>query len=180
MKESPPSTHKKVVIRKLDKGLVKGYVNPAASLGPTGIEVLEPEGRLVNIPLEEIKGIYYVRDFEGNRQRPERKVFHSRPRLGGLWIRMTFKDNEVLEGLLANNLLELEQHGFLITPPDLYSNNLKIFVPRTALAGLEVLGVISDGTLRRTSRQASRSRRKPADAAAQIDLFHPQANTEAK
>lgn len=171
MKANPSSTHKKVVIHRLDKGLVKGYVDPLAYLGTKGVELLDTAGRLVRIPLEDIKGIYFVRDFEGNPQQPERKVFHSRPRLSGLWIRMTFKDNEVQEGLISKNLLDLDSLGFLVTPPDLYSNNLRIFIPRSALTKLEVLGVISNGVARRNDPQVVRARRKPADASQQIRLF---------
>ncbi len=176
MSRAPSSTHKKVVIRKLDKELIKGYVNPNGYLGPAGVQVIDRGGRLINVPLGEIKGIYFVRDFEGNRQRPERKVFQSRPRLSGLWIRMTFKDHEILEGLISRNLLDLESSGFLVTPPDLYSNNLKLFVPRSALAGLDVLGVIANGAARRTDQRASQARRKPRDTSAQIGLFSPAAN----
>ena len=157
MKTSPSSTRKRVVIRKLDKGLVKGFVNPGAYLGQE-IEVLDREGRLVRIPLSEIKGVFFVRDFEGNPDRAERKVFRSRPRLAGLWVRMTFRDNEILEALLPNNLLELDPLGYLVTPPDVYSNNLKIFIPRTALTEMEVLGVISDGVVKRMSQRAAQAR----------------------
>lgn len=167
MKHRASSTHKKVVIRKLDAGTIKGYVDPNRYLGQTSIEVLDQEGRLLSVPLAEIKGIFFVREFEGNPQRPERKVFHRRPRLTGLWIRMTFKDKEVLEGIISNNLLTLDPLGFHVTPPDMYSNNLKVFIPRTSLEGLEVLGVISDGASRRPSPPA----REAPEASAQIGLF---------
>jgi hypothetical protein len=142
-------------------------------LEPEGVEVLDREGRLLSIPLDEVKGVFFVREFEGNPQRPERKVFHSRPRLAGVWVRMTFKDNEVLEGLIPNNLLEISPLGFFVTPPDLYSNNLKMFIPRSALTAIEALGVISDGATRRTSQRAGAARTKTAEAERQIGLFSP-------
>jgi hypothetical protein len=174
------STHKRVVIRKLDKGLVKGFVDPTTYLSSNGIEVLDRDGHLVSIPLEEVKGLFFVREFDGNPQHAERKVFHSRPRLGGLWVRMTFKDNEVLEGLVPNNLLEIGPSGFFVTPPDLYSNNLKMFIPRSALTGMQVLGVIADGRARRLSQEAGATRAKVADASRQIGLFSPPGSTEKK
>jgi len=178
VKAKHSSTRKKVVIRKLDKELLKGYVDSDAFLTPGGVEVLDLEGRLLKLPLEQIKGIYFVRDFDGHPDRPERKVFLSRPRQTGLWIRMTFKDAEVLDGLMSENLLALEPNGFLLTPPDVYSNNLKIYVPRSALAALEVLDVISNGA-RRPYRQVRRTRVAPADASAQIGLFPPADGSEA-
>ena len=157
MKNVSTSTRKRVVVRKLDKGLVKGFLDPKGYL-TSDLEVLDREGRLVHIPMVEVKGVFFVRDFEGNPDRAERKVFRSRPRLAGLWVRMTFKDTEVLEALLANNLLDLDPLGYLVTPPDVYSNNLRIFIPRTALTEMEVLGVISDGVVRRMSQRAAQAR----------------------
>jgi hypothetical protein len=148
------STYKKVVLRRLDNGLIKGFVDLASYLRPSGIEMLDREGRTVLVSLDDIKGIFFVREFEGNPQRSERKLFQSRPRLAGLWVQMTFKDNEVMEGLLPNNLAELNPLGFLVTPADLHSNNLKIFVPRTALSKIDVLGVIPDQRVRKISQRS--------------------------
>ena len=157
MKNATSSTRKRVVIRKLDKELIKGFLDPKGCFA-SELEVLDREGRLIHVPMSGVKGVFFVRDFEGNPDRAERKVFRSRPRLAGLWVRMTFKDTEVLEALLANNLLEVDALGFLVTPPDVYSNNLRIFIPRTALAEMEVLGVISDGVVRRMSQRAAQAR----------------------
>ena len=157
MRAPPPSTRKRVVVRKLDKGLVKGFLDPNGYLGAE-IEVLDREGRLIRLPMSAIKGVFFVRDFEGNPNRAERKIFRSRPRLAGLWVRMTFKDSEVLEALLPNDLLNVDPLGYLVTPPDVYSNNLRIFIPRTALTEMEVIGVISDGVVKRMSQRAAAAR----------------------
>lgn len=170
MKGSYESTHKKVVVRKLDQEIIKGFVNLRDYLKPAEVEVMDLEGHRITIPLEEIKGIYFVREFEADAEREERKVFLSRPKLSGLWIRMTFKDSDVLDGLLSGNLLEHQPQGYLVTPPDVYSNNLKIFVPRSALAALDVLGVISNGA-RRSASPHRPLRRRTASAEAQMGLF---------
>lgn len=170
MKGASSSTHKKVVVHRLDRETVKGFVNPNSYLGPKGIELMDLDGHRVLIPLDEIKGIYFVREFEGNPDRAERKTFLSRPKLAGLWIRMTFKDSEVMDGMISENLMTLEPQGYLVTPPDVYSNSLKIFVPRTALKAVEVMGVISNGA-RRGAAPARRRRAKPAAGAGQMRLF---------
>jgi hypothetical protein len=146
-----------VVVRKLDKGLIKGFIDPNGYLA-SDVEVLDREGRLVHVPMSEIKAVFFVRSFEGNPDRAERKVFRSRPRLAGLWVRITFKDSEVLEALLPNNLLEIDPLGYLVTSPDVYSNNIRYFVPRTALKEMEIIGVISDGVVRRMSQRAAQVR----------------------
>ena len=171
MKDNHKSTYKKVVVRRLDQGLIKGFVDSTSYLGPNGIEMLDREGRAVVIPLPEIKGVFFVREFDGNPQRSERKLFQSRPRMAGLWVQMTFKDNEVLEGLLPSDLVEHSPEGFLVTPADLYSNNLKIFIPRTALSKVNVLGVIPDGRLRRLSQRGSGLPGDSAISERQIGLF---------
>jgi len=171
VRDNHKSTYKKVVVRRLDHGLIKGFVDAASYLGPNGIEMLDREGRAVVIPLPEIKGVFFVRDFDGNPQRSERKLFQSRPRLAGLWVKMIFKDKEVLEGLLPNDLVELSPEGFLVTPADLYSNNLKIFIPRTALSKADVLGVISDGRLRKLPQKGGGLPGETATTERQIGLF---------
>ena len=154
--------------------MVKGYVNTDGFLGPEGVEMLDREGHLLNVPLGAVKGVYFVRDFEGNPDgQSDRRTNRNRPKLDGLWVRMTFTDNEVLEGLIANNLLDVEPPGFMVTPADLYSNNLRIFVPRSALANVEVLGVIANGTTRRVGRRTAAASLKPAETPAQIGLFQP-------
>jgi hypothetical protein len=60
----------------------------------------------------------------------------------GLWIRMRFRDGELMDGLLPNSLLDLELAGFTVVPPNPSSNNQRIFVPRAALAEFHVLAVI--------------------------------------
>ena len=169
MKAAQSSTHKKVVVRKADRESVKGYVNPASYLGEDGVEVMDLDGRRTIIPLSEIKGIYFVREFEGNNERTERKTFLSRPKMNGLWIRMTFKDAEVLDGLISEDLLGIEPQGFLVTPPDVYSNNLRIFVPRSALQSMVVLGVTTNGT--RRAYTTTQRRRSAAEPTRQMRLF---------
>ncbi len=170
MKAPQSSTHKKVVIRKADRESVKGFVNPVSYLGTEGVELMDLDGRRTVIPLDVVKGIYFVREFDGNNERSERKIFLSRPKMNGLWIRMTFKDAEVLDGLIPEDLLGIGPQGFLVTPPDVYSNNLKIFVPRSALQSLVVLGVTANGS-RRGNGAAHRPRRSPAEPTRQLRLF---------
>jgi len=180
VKDNQTSTYKKVVVRKLDRSLVKGFVESATYLSLNRMEMIDREGRAMTVPLPEIKAVFFVRDFDGNPQRSERKLFQSRPRMAGLWVQMTFKDNEVLEGLLPNNLVEISQEGFLVTPADLYSNNLKIFVPRTALSKINVLGVIPDGRPRRLPQKGSGLAGETAPSERQIGLFSASEEQEKK
>ena len=153
------STHKRVVVRKMDNEVLRGYVNPQSYLKPDGVEILTVMGQVVFLPYKEVKGVYFVRDFDGDRNHLERKVFASRPKLDGLWLRMKFKDNEVLDGILPNNLLLVAEKGFTVVPPDPYANNQKIYIPKSSLAELTVLGVIGN-PLRQKKRAAAASQQQ--------------------
>ena len=161
---APASTHKKVVVRTLAREDVRGYLNPAQLGRAESIDLLTPDGNHQAILLKDVRSIFFVREFT-DRFEPDRKVFNSRPKLDGLWVRLKFRDQEEVEGIVTNDLLELLDRGVQITPPDLHGQTLRIFVPRTALAEMTVLGVV--GIARRTPRAP-----KPeAEAARQPKLF---------
>ena len=66
-----PSPHKKVIVRKLDRDTVNGYVAPANFVVEGKLEMLNTAGNVVAIDLREIKIVYFVRDFtEASRQIP--------------------------------------------------------------------------------------------------------------
>jgi hypothetical protein len=133
-----PSTHKKVIVRKMDRDSVSGYVSPSEFVHEGKLELLNTSGTVIAIDLREIKGVYFVREF-GDSESLTRKTFTSRPRAEGLWVRLRFKDSEILEGLMPADLTQTLPEGFLVNPPDQRSNTQRIFVPRTALESLTVL-----------------------------------------
>jgi hypothetical protein len=138
---SAGSTTKKAVVHRFEKEPVVGYVNPVSYLQPTGVELLSAQGNMASVPYLEIKTISFVRDFEDT-STPDRRVFNTRPKMEGLWVRFRFRDGEVMEGILPNNLLQVESYGFTVIPPDPYSSNQRVFIPRVALQSVEVLGVV--------------------------------------
>ena len=143
------STNKKVVVERFDREPLRGFANPLTWLLPEGVELISLTGTVAVVPYEEVKAVGFVRDFEPAVLTGERRVFTTRPKSEGLWIRMQFKDGDLLDGLLANNLLQVTQFGFTVMPPDSLSNNQRIFVPRAALVELKVLGVIGSPLKRR-------------------------------
>ncbi len=148
------STHKKVIVRKVDRDSVNGYVSPANFLVEGKLEMLNTAGNVVGIELRDIKIVYFVREFTETGA-PQRKTFANRPRTEGLWVRLKFKDGEVMEGLMPNDLTQVLAEGFLVNPPDLRANTQRMFVPRMALAGLTVLGVIGVGRGRKRKAAAA-------------------------
>ena len=141
-----------------DRTELHGYLNPS-QLRLTGeIDLLTTEGAHRPVRLGDLRAIYFVREFT-DEYKPERTAFLSRPKLDGLWVRLTFQDDETLEGVVPNNLLALLDFGVQITPPDLNGPVSRIFVPRSALAEMTVLGVIGV------------ARKKPSVVPAQPKLF---------
>jgi hypothetical protein len=152
---APASTHKKVVIVLVDKKPLRGYLNPGRLGQADPIDLLTPDGEHEEIPLAKVRSIYFVREFSDDFE-PERKAFLSRPKLDGLWVRLRYSDGETIEGVVPNDLLSILDNGIQITPPDLNATTDRIFIPRTALTELTVLGVVGI------------ARRKPAAATAGI------------
>jgi hypothetical protein len=154
LKTKPPaSTHKKVIVELLEKKLLRGYLNPARLPEAEVVDVLTPDGEHEEVPLSKVRAIYFVQDLAEDIEM-DRKSFLSRPKLDGLWVRCRFRDGESLEGVIPNDLLGYRDNGLQMTPPDFNSNTDRIFVPRSALTELTVLGVVGI------------ARRKPAAAAA--------------
>jgi hypothetical protein len=157
---APASTHKKVIVELHDRKSFRGYLNPSRLGQLDPLDLLTQDGEHQELPLVKIRSIYFVRNFDDDFE-PERRAFLSRPKLDGLWLRLRFLDGQSLEGVVPNDLLSLLDNGIQITPPDLNSNTDRIFVPRSALTEVTVLGVVGI------------ARRKPAAAATtQPTLFN--------
>lgn len=146
------STSKKVLVSRFDRDTLSGFVIPQTYLSEASIELLTAGGSVQRVPYAEVKLVCFVRDWGQGEPSRELRVFTSRPKMEGLWMRMTFRDGEVMDGILANNLLLLESTGFSVIPPDPSFQNQRIFVPKVALTSLSVLGVV--GTPLRHLRKA--------------------------
>jgi hypothetical protein len=152
-----PSTKKKALIRRYDRETLPGWINPSSFLQPEGIELMSEQGGIQILPYREVKAIYFVREWDGGL--PERRAFQTRPKMAGLWINLRFRDGESLEGIIPNNLLGIESGGFSVIPPDPFANSQRVFVPRSALAGVEVLGVVGSPLRKRKPKEPSEDQR---------------------
>jgi len=145
------STTKKALVRRFDRESLAGYVNPYSYLQLNGIELLLADGNIVSVPYADIKTLAFVRDFESTAETP--RTFNTRPKMDGLWVRFEFRDGDVLEGILPNNLLQVESYGFLAIPPNPVRDQ-RIFIPRTALRSVAVLWVVGSPLNRRKEKPA--------------------------
>jgi hypothetical protein len=136
------STTKKVLVTRFDREPLAGFVNPNSYLQAEGLELLSQGGAVSMVPYSEIKLVCFVRDFQQGEPRKELRLFTTRPKMEGLWVRLRFRDGDVMDGMLANNLLQLDTYGVSVIPPDPGFQNQRIFVPRAALSIVQVLGVV--------------------------------------
>jgi hypothetical protein len=170
------SAHKKVIVRRFTGETLPGYLPLTGFVRnrapQSAIDLLDLTGRVIPLLLNDIKHICYVRDFNlhdtVNPERLTRRAFLAKPRTEGLWLRLTFRTGDLLEGLAPIDITLTDDliydTGLHLTPPDTRSNTQRIYIPRTSIAELQLLAVIT-----------TPSRRKPLPASSvptmQEDLF---------
>jgi hypothetical protein len=167
------TSRKKVIVRRFSGDTLPGYLPHAAFVHNHLLELLDLSGRMIPLALNDIKTVSYVRDFNlsdtVNPERLTRRTFLARPRSEGLWLRLTFRSGDLMEGLAPTdqNLLDglIDDAGLFLTPPDTRSNTQRLYVPRAALTELQLLAVIT-----------TPSRRQPLPTTTkqnlQDELFH--------
>jgi hypothetical protein len=156
------AAQKKVVVRQFKGGLSRGYLPTAGFLDAGRVTLMQVDGRAKALDFRDIKTICYVRDFNvddpADPERLGRRAFPARPRGEGLWLRLGFLDGDSLEGLSSFDMAFVDsllvERGLFLTPPDAHANAQRVFVPRAALASLQVVGYITAPSKRAAARQA--------------------------
>ena len=142
-------TRRKAVIRYVDGSLLRGYLS-AQDEAALQTNVMEPfvvqvaGGHSQEVKPSDIKAIFFVKSFEGSPNYSEFKVFTNRPNGRGVWIRVHFRDGEVMEGVATNSLETYTRPVFQLTPPDPASNNQAVLVSKHFLQEMQVLGLAAD------------------------------------
>ncbi len=159
------NARKKVIVRRSGGGLLRGYLAPSGFVrqmsGEPVLALLDLDGREQVVSLQGVILVHFVRDFnssdEVNPERLMRRTFLARPRTEGLWVRLTLREEEQLEGLapldlaLANGLAD--DLGLHLVPPDIRGNTQRIYVPRSAIVALQVIAVVTTPTKRKAMEQ---------------------------
>ena len=169
----PASTVKRVVLYRFDRQPQEAIVAPGSYLQSDHVELITLNGTLLVTSFAELKALCFVFDGSGEGSGADlftaNKLFERRPRAPGLWTRFTFRDGDRLDGILSQNLIEWPEAGYFITPPRAGANRQRVFLPRKALIGTELRGVVG-----RSSIGGSR-REKPDKTAdkTQLRMFDP-------
>ena len=88
----------------------------------------------VEIQVSELKAVFFVRDFIGDKGYVERKVVNPGEKVQGRLIEVTFRDGEVLVGSTTG--YDPKRPGFFFFPVDPKSNNIKAYVLSSAVKGV--------------------------------------------
>jgi hypothetical protein len=122
----------KLVARFTDGSVVKGAsldFSPSKSLFHMTLES-SPVGTPFPIRTENLKALFYVKDFAGNPEHVDKREFDSPPPPGAHRIKTAFKDGEVLLG--TTSVYRSGLLGFFLKPADSASNNELCYVFVTA------------------------------------------------
>jgi len=121
---------------------IEELLSNAPASSPETFRIRHIDSDLVEeISTKEIKAVFYVNTFDGDSDHKHLN-FHSRaPVAQGIWMRLQFRDGEVMEGIVHNSLRYLIDPGFFLLPTDPDSNNQLVYVVKNWLVDHRVLGM---------------------------------------
>jgi hypothetical protein len=93
-----------------------------------------------SVALEDVKAVFFVKSLEGTSHEDLRFSDHLQP-LAALWIRVTYLDGEVIEGIIRNDSTFVFKQHFFMVPVDPQGNNTLILVIKSQLSNIQILGL---------------------------------------
>ena len=87
-----------------------------------------PDSKPLDVQIQDLKAVFFVKDFAGNPQYNEQREFDPSKRVIGRKIRVVFTDGELLVGTTQG--YDPGRPGFFVVPADSESNNERVFVVR--------------------------------------------------
>jgi len=93
-----------------------------------------PEKKVLEVSVDDLKAVFFVRDLEGDWLREKRAGFPEDAPKVGRRVEVVFADGEVMHGSTQGyNPLKM---GFFLSPADTTSNNQRVFVVGDAVKKL--------------------------------------------
>ena len=131
-------THLKVVVRFKDGSVKKGT---AQNFSPENVSfhLLTSSGQAVLVIMEELKAVFFVKDYLGNKLRKDiNQISRNNFQTGtGRMIRVIFSDDEMIVGYSTG--YSPNRQGFFVKPADQEGNNERIFIITSATKRVELL-----------------------------------------
>jgi len=117
----------KVVARCKDGTVLKGTtIDFSPNKKDFHLELLK--GEIINIDVEKLKALFFVKDFIGDKNRND--IYNDVVPGGGRKIQVKFKDGELLTGYAQS--YSPSRLGFFVIPADIQGNNERIFIINSA------------------------------------------------
>jgi len=124
----------KVVVHFQNGTTMKGTTNDFFP-NRTYFHLIDGEGKTEAIDVDQLKGIFFVKDLMGDKSRPDHYDITTTG--AGRKIHVEFFDHEVIIGHTLG--YSPDRQGFFMTPADPQGNNGRIFVVRTAAKNIKLL-----------------------------------------
>lgn len=156
------------MVYRFDRQPSEGFITAITFRAGQSLEVMSPEGYLQTIDYGALKAVCFIAEGGEALLFRENTLFERRPKVPGLWTRFELRDGDQLDGVLAHNLAEWPEAGFLLTPPKSGSQRQRVFLPRVAVRATELRGIIGKSP---EAKVARRSRDKTTDAQDQLSMF---------
>jgi hypothetical protein len=148
-----PSNAQRAIIH-LKAEVIKGFLEEAIA---DRVEALWPGGSfdmpatlrfrridtndIDEVPVENVKAIFFVSTFEGHPRRKDVRFHATAPLVRAVWLQLEFTDGEIMEGLVDNAIDYIVAPGFFLLPTDPNSNNRLIYVFKRWIKDCHVLGL---------------------------------------
>jgi len=141
-----PAENQKVILRFVDGKMLKGFIRDL-KISEEYLYIEDESNHQHKVRLKELKAIFFVRKFEGERQHQERKSFTG-TLPGSKRVFVKFKDGESIMGNMEGEipwergffLESMKEKTFTIIPVDEDSNNTKILVVTTSVKDVAMIG----------------------------------------
>ena len=91
----------------------------------------------IKVSVNDLKAVFFVRDFTGNPDYKERKEYVEGNPPSGRKVEVKFMDGEMMVGSTLS--YDSKRTGFFIFPADPDSNNIKAFIVNSSLTKVEYL-----------------------------------------
>lgn len=136
--EPEPATSR-VVARYQDGKVVKGLTMDFQPYGER-FHIVENGAAPREILVSELKGVFFVKDLDGDLGHAKSNIFDPADLTPGRKIRVLFRDGEVLMGYTPDFLST--RSGFFVLPADLRSNADRCYIVAAATERITLIGAI--------------------------------------
>ena len=127
-------TPNKVVVKFKDNSVIKGKTSDFFP-NKAQFHLEEINGEISEISIENLKAVFFVKDFKGNKDHQDN--YNDHIAAGGRKIMVLFNDGETVIGYTL--AYSPDRPGFYMTPADLQGNNERIFVVKSATEKVEFI-----------------------------------------